>query len=75
MELRELNLGFNELEGPMPLSALGTFQRKHKPEKRLKVLVLQPNPRMVQPSAEEVASLSKNLPYTNAAVAWKNYTF
>jgi Leucine-rich repeat (LRR) protein len=74
-DLRELNLGFNELEGALPLAALAAFQRHQKAEKRLKVLVLQPNPRMVQPSAEEVAALVRALPCTNVAVAWNNYTF
>ena len=73
--LRELNLGFNALEGPMPLTALGAFQRAKPPHRRLGSLVLQPNPRMVQPTEEEVLRLSRDLPKTNIAVAWKKFTF
>ena len=58
----------------MPLLQLGAFQRGQPPTRRLRVVCLQPNPRMVQPTEEQVARLAKDLPLTNIAVAWKNYT-
>jgi len=74
-ELRELNLGFNELSGPMPIAAFGSFQRAKPPGRRLRTLVMQPNPRMVQPSEQDLVDLRKDLPNSNITIAWKNYTF
>mmetsp|Transcript_2054 Transcript_2054/g.4426 ORF Transcript_2054/g.4426 Transcript_2054/m.4426 type:complete len:532 (+) Transcript_2054:74-1669(+) len=74
-DLSELNLGFNALSGPMPFKQLGAFQQNKPPNRRLKVCVLQPNPRMIQPSEDEVANLRRDLPVSNLTVAWRNYTF